>query len=461
MPRTAAWPLALLAAMALAAPASAAPLAGQWHLDEPQSSTTHADSSGNNLTGAEVGSPTTIGGGRFGNALRFPSENDYVNVGNRPLLQPAHVSLLAWVRSSSVPPTVKAVATQGENGSCSFSSYALYTGGSAGASGLRFYIYNGSTFGTSPVASNAIWNGAWHLVAGTFDGASVRIYVDGAQVGTGTPTTGSIAYGLALDNNFIIGGGTDTACTEDTSFSGDVDEVRVYNRALTAGEIACLASGSATAPPVLVGGESPPSCGASAPPPPPPPPKPVLGRTVVARPLKGKVFVKVPGSHKFVRLNSLSGVPVKSLIDTRHGTVRLRSARNSKGKTQYGDFSRGIFQVRQSRRRRAKGLTELVLKGGNFRKVCRSGGRIGSSVGSARRRRSHRRWRRLSHKARGRFRTRGRYSSATVRGTTWTVSDRCDGTLTAVQRGKVVVRDFRKHKNVLVRRGKLYLAKAP
>ena len=41
------------------------------------------------------------------------------------------------------------------------------------------------------------------------------------------------------------------------------------------------------------------------------------------------------------------------------------------------------------------------------------------------------------------------------------MSDRCDGTLTAVQRGKVVVRDFRKHKNVLVRRGKLYLAKAP
>jgi hypothetical protein len=63
-------------------------------------------------------------------------------------------------------------------------------------------------------------------------------------------------------------------------------------------------------------------------------------------------------------------------------------------------------------------------------------------------------------RARGRFRTRGRYSAATVRGTTWTVADRCDGTLTSVTSGVVVVRDLRKRRNVIVRAHRSYLARA-
>jgi hypothetical protein len=63
-------------------------------------------------------------------------------------------------------------------------------------------------------------------------------------------------------------------------------------------------------------------------------------------------------------------------------------------------------------------------------------------------------------RARGRYRTRGRYSAATVRGTTWTVTDRCDGTLTSVTSGRVVVRDFRTRRNVTVRAHRSYLARA-
>ena len=61
----------------------------------------------------------------------------------------------------------------------------------------------------------------------------------------------------------------------------------------------------------------------------------------------------------------------------------------------------------------------------------------------------------------GRCRTRGRRSAATVRGTVWTVTDRCDGTLTKVTRGKVAVRDFRRKKTIVLRAGKSYLARAP
>ena len=61
----------------------------------------------------------------------------------------------------------------------------------------------------------------------------------------------------------------------------------------------------------------------------------------------------------------------------------------------------------------------------------------------------------------GRFRTRGRNSSATVRGTKWTMTDTCAGTLTAVKQGSVVVRDFTLKKNKTVKAGHHYFARAP
>ncbi len=54
----------------------------------------------------------------------------------------------------------------------------------------------------------------------------------------------------------------------------------------------------------------------------------------------------------------------------------------------------------------------------------------------------------------GRYRTVGRHSSATVRGTIWGTIDRCDGTLTWITRGRVAVREFRRKKTIVVRAGK-------
>ena len=60
----------------------------------------------------------------------------------------------------------------------------------------------------------------------------------------------------------------------------------------------------------------------------------------------------------------------------------------------------------------------------------------------------------------GRFRTRGRYSSATVRGTYWPVADRCDGTFTQVRRGVVDVFDFRPNRVLRVRQGRTHLSRS-
>ena len=199
-------------------------------------------------------------------------------------------------------------------------------------------------------------------------------------------------------------------------------------------------------------------------------PLPVLGRRVNVQVVRGRVLIAVPrgttsgagarASQKGLRFVPLTGarqIPVRSFLDTRRGTVELVSATPSRG-TQKGQFSRGLFQVLQSRRRAARGLTELRLKGSTFKR-CRLRTTRRASASARRYRRTVRR--RLRGSARGRFRTRGRYAAATVRGTVWTVSDRCDGTLTAVGSGRVTVRDFRRKRTITLRKGKRYLARAP
>ncbi len=184
-------------------------------------------------------------------------------------------------------------------------------------------------------------------------------------------------------------------------------------------------------------------------------PVPGSGPVLIAVPAGATAAARAHASQKgltFVPLTEARQIPTGSFLDTRRGTVEMQSATGQGQRVQSGKFSAGLFQALQSRRRRDRGLTELRLKGGSFNRCGSSGGRKASA--------SARVVRRVRSNAVGRFRTRGRNSSATVRGTIWTTTDRCDGTLTQVRRGTVVVRDFRRRRNVVVRAGKSYLARA-
>jgi hypothetical protein len=81
-----------------------------------------------------------------------------------------------------------------------------------------------------------VWDGNWHFVAGTYDGAYVRFYVDGVEVTPATATSLTINYALPTNSNLYIGAYVAAGwCT--LPFNGSIDEVRVFNRALTASEI--------------------------------------------------------------------------------------------------------------------------------------------------------------------------------------------------------------------------------
>ena len=177
---------------------------------------------------------------------------------------------------------------------------------------------------------------------------------------------------------------------------------------------------------------------------------PAQGEVVVAAPVEGTVKVRVPGTSTFVPLADSTPIPVGSAIDARNGTIDLASAHA--GGTQTGRFWGAIFTVRQ--RRTGAGTTALHLRGGSFA-GCRSRPTALAQAAGKRKKRVRSLWGKDSG---GRFRTHGRDSVATVRGTTWQVIDRCDGTLTRVTTGAVEVRHRHGRKRVLVQAGERHLA---
>jgi len=173
----------------------------------------------------------TFAAGMVGQAFSFDGVDDHVRVPDAADLKPAHVTVEAWVRASN-PGTFRYVVTKGAPTSGG-SPYALYTGTTGG---LSFYVHNHTPAPTdnvqSPVAGPGIWDGNWHHVVGTYDQTRVRLYVDGAEIGTGTPTTHSINYNVNGTHDLLVGG-----LENILGFPGQIDEVSVYDRALNAAEI--------------------------------------------------------------------------------------------------------------------------------------------------------------------------------------------------------------------------------
>jgi len=180
--------------------------------------------------GALNGDATASVQGQVGQAFNFPGGAlDYVRVPNHASLEPAAVTVDAWVRGNAPIGSSRYIVAKGASGGTA-ASYAFYTSGG----GLAFYIFNGSGYELSPNAGDGVWDGNWHHIAGTYDAEVVRLYVDGGEIGTGTATTIGIGYSLPTDNDLIIGQYTGTISLP---FKGEVDEVEVFGRALKLGEI--------------------------------------------------------------------------------------------------------------------------------------------------------------------------------------------------------------------------------
>ena len=91
---------------------------------------------------------------------------------------------------------------------------------------MAFYVSSASEYTVSPeVPAATVWDGAWHHVIGSYDGDRVRLWIDGSQVGAGTPTTAAISY--TDDSPGVYIGTYRGSC--DLGFSGAIDDVAVWD----------------------------------------------------------------------------------------------------------------------------------------------------------------------------------------------------------------------------------------
>jgi hypothetical protein len=171
----------------------------------------------------------TFGSGKVGQAFLFDGVNDYLNVPDAASLRPSSLSLEAWVMFNATPTGIRAIIGK-TVGTGSFDSYAIwiengYLRAAIGDTGGEGSIL---TYPFSPIL------GRWYHFAYTLDDANNRqaLYVDGLPVvsGTETKSPGYDTRPFVLGADIEGGGFT-------YFFAGEIDEVALYNRALTAQEV--------------------------------------------------------------------------------------------------------------------------------------------------------------------------------------------------------------------------------
>jgi len=179
------------------------------------------DLSGNGNNGTISGATWTVSG-KYGNALSFNGTNARVTVNNSASLQlTSAMTLEAWVFPTTVNSAWRDVIYKGDD---NYYLMAMSTNSSHPVAGAIL----GGVYAEA-IGPNALTANTWAHLATTYDGATVRLYVNGVQVAS-RAKTGTIATST---NPLQIGGDS----IYGQYFAGRIDEARIYNRGLSVAEI--------------------------------------------------------------------------------------------------------------------------------------------------------------------------------------------------------------------------------
>jgi hypothetical protein len=179
-----------------------------------------SDSAGSN-NGTASGGPT-YAAGKIGQALQFDGSDDAVTIPDSPGVGPTGpMTMSAWFKTSTVP------GGSTKNLISKVYAYSLGLAGS-GATSISMGIRGGLSSDGYMLTVAPFNDNNWHLLTATFDGLNVNLYLDGATVGSRATTRRSIDDSI---HPLQIGGGAGSF------FSGAIDDVRIYNRALQPAEI--------------------------------------------------------------------------------------------------------------------------------------------------------------------------------------------------------------------------------
>jgi hypothetical protein len=213
--------------------ASGRGLVGYWPMDEGTGSSSGAsptaDMSGSSNTGTWYGTAagtnsTYYSAGKVGAwAGYFNGGNNYINVGGGSSIRPVgSITIAGWINPRSFTQYSTVVSANSEGYLWGYFS----TGGTP-----NFYIWNSVGSWSSVSSASALSTNTWQYLAGTFDGQYLRIFINGVQTGVTNLGTSGNTIGYVSNNTYIGNYGNFYF------FPGAIDEIRIYNRALSATEI--------------------------------------------------------------------------------------------------------------------------------------------------------------------------------------------------------------------------------
>jgi hypothetical protein len=204
-------------------------LVGWWKLDESTGSIAYDSSClGNN--GTLMGNPTwQPTGGVMGGALRINGAGEYVEITDKPEFDIVEqVTVAAWVQVEKFDKDWQAIVTKGD------SAWRISRGP---GNGLHFACTGVSAQSPWVNGTKEVNDGKWHQVVGVYDGAELRLYIDGAL------DVSMAAKGKIATNDFPVMIG-ENAQLRGREWDGLIDDVRIYNYALSEDEVAELYNNS-------------------------------------------------------------------------------------------------------------------------------------------------------------------------------------------------------------------------
>ena len=198
--------------------------------DKPDDNGVVHDESGAGNDGLVVGAQW-VHDGKFGGAYQFHITNltDRIIIPNSDTLNPDYITVAAWIKAADKDGFWNRIVDKDWR-----SAYCLDLGGEGARGKLQFELSAGNTG-----SDRALDDGQWHHVAGTYDGKTICCYIDGVERGRVVKNSGPLkknTWDLCIGNSEV-----DYGTGEFLAFDGLVDEVRIYNRALSVEEIKALA----------------------------------------------------------------------------------------------------------------------------------------------------------------------------------------------------------------------------